>query len=430
MCGIVAFFSRQKPISVQPLKSAPESLRHRGPDARGAWVSSNRRVALGHTRLSIIDLETGDQPITNETGRIHIIANGEFYDFERQRSELESLGHVFRTRSDSEIALHLFEEFGTHCVQQLRGEFAFVLWDDLNQMLFAARDRFGIKPLYYAVHDDTMYLASEIKALFAAGVPARWGHECFYQYTTGPLMPDRTLFDGVFQVPPGHFLTATMSGMRTSRYWDFYYSRADELAASTKSESSYIEEFSSVFQEALRLRMRADVPVGCYLSGGLDSCSILGFASRLSRSPIEAFTLTFDQAAYENRPSASGVAELLASALRKVWDVNPNSIPARSTLQRNAAAGTFDLLGRDISQVLHDTAFGVARNHTIENAIDSNGRQEQLDTLLLLVMQKLVVKGDLYFAWNVLLVRLMHDMLSPFIVYQRRAFESRCSAVA
>src|SRR6516225_5857999 len=167
MCGIVAFFSRQKPISVQPLKSAPESLRHRGPDARGAWVSSNRRVALGHTRLSIIDLETGDQPITNETGRIHIIANGEFYDFERQRSELESLGHVFRTRSDSEIALHLFEEFGTHCVQKLRGEFAFVLWDDLNQMLFAARDRFGIKTLYCAVYDDTIYLASEIKALFA-----------------------------------------------------------------------------------------------------------------------------------------------------------------------------------------------------------------------------------------------------------------------
>ena len=104
---------------------------------------------------------------------------------------------MFRTRSDSEIALHLFEEFGTHCVQKLRGEFAFVLWDDLNQMLFAARDRFGIKPLYYAVHDDTMYLASEIKALFAAGVPARWDHEFFYHYSTGPHMPDRTLFKGL-----------------------------------------------------------------------------------------------------------------------------------------------------------------------------------------------------------------------------------------
>jgi asparagine synthase (glutamine-hydrolysing) len=308
MCGIAAFFSGRKPISVQRLERAMDSLRHRGPDARGAWLSPNRRVALGHTRLSIIDLETGDQPITNESGRIHIIANGEFYDFERQRSELESLGHVFRTRSDSEIALHLFEEFGTHCLQKLRGEFAFVLWDDLNQMLFGARDRFGIKPLYYAVYDDTIYLASEIKALFAAGVPARWDHEFFYQYSTGPHMPDRTLFDGVYQVPPGHYLTATMSGMRTSRYWDFNYPRADELAASTRSESSYIEEFSSVFEEALRLRMRADVPVGCYLSGGLDSCSILGFASRISHSPIEAFTLTFDQAAFDEGEIACEMA--------------------------------------------------------------------------------------------------------------------------
>ena len=140
---------------------------------------------------------------------------------------------MFRTRSDSEIALHLYEEFGTRCVQKLRGEFAFVLWDDVNQLLFAARDRLGIKPLYYAVYDDTIYLASEIKALFAAGVPAHWDHQCFYQYSTAYQMSDRTLFDGVYQVPPGYYLTATMNGLRTSRYWDFNYSPADELAATT-----------------------------------------------------------------------------------------------------------------------------------------------------------------------------------------------------
>ena len=309
MCGIAGFFSSRKPISAQRLKHTMDSLRHRGPDARGAWLSPNRRVALGHTRLSIIDLETGDQPIKNENGRIHIVANGEFYDFERQRSELADRGHVFRTGSDTEIALHLYEEYGTHCVQKLRGEFAFVLWDGDNQMLFAARDRLGIKPLYYAVYDDTIYLASEIKALFAAGVPARWDHECFYQYSTAYQMSDRTLFDGVYQVPPGYCLTATTNGMRTSCYWDFNYSRADELAASTRPESSYIEEFSSVFEEAVRLRLRADVPVGCYLSGGLDSCSILGFASRLSHSPIEAFTLTFDQAAYDEGEIACEMAK-------------------------------------------------------------------------------------------------------------------------
>jgi asparagine synthase (glutamine-hydrolysing) len=308
MCGIAAFFSSDKRISAQRLKQATNCLRHRGPDSQGAWLSPNRRVGLGHARLSIIDLATGDQPIANEDQRVHIVVNGEFYDFERQRRELERRGHLFRTRSDSEIALHLYEEFGAHCVQQLRGEFAFVVWDEANQTLFAARDRFGIKPLYYAVHDDTLYLASEIKALFAAGVPGRWDQESFYQAATGPGMCDRTLFDGVHQVPPGHYLTATTNGMRILRYWEFYYPPADELRADTRGESAFVEEFAAVFEEAVRLRLRADVPVGCYLSGGLDSCSVLGFAARLSSSPIQAFTLTFDQAAYDERDIACEMA--------------------------------------------------------------------------------------------------------------------------
>ncbi len=308
MCGIVAFFSSGRRISAQRLKRATNTLHHRGPDSQGVWLCPNQRVALGHARLSIIDLTTGDQPIANEDERIHIVVNGEFYDFERQRRQLERRGHLFRTRSDSEIALHLYEEFGAHCVQQLRGEFAFVLWDESNQTLFAARDRFGIKPLYYAVHDDALYLASEIKALFAAGVPARWDHEYFYQHATGPAMSDRTLFDGVHQVPPGHYLTATTNGMRILRYWEFNYPAADELEADSRDESTCVEEFASVFEEAVRLRMRADVPVGCYLSGGLDSCAVLGFAARLSSSPIQAFTLTFDQAAYDEGDIAREMA--------------------------------------------------------------------------------------------------------------------------
>ena len=287
---------------------ATNSLHHRGPDNQGVWLSPDQRVGLGHTRLSIIDLTTGDQPIANEDERVHIVVNGEFYDFERQRRELEQRGHRFRTRSDSEIALHLYEDFGAHCVQHLRGEFAFVLWDETNQTLFAARDRFGIKPLYYAVHDGTLYLASEIKALFAAGVPARWDHEYFYQHATGPAMADRTLFEGVHQVPPGHYLIATPNGLRVLRYWEFNYPPAAELAASPRDERSYVEEFAAVFEEAVRLRMRADVPVGCYLSGGLDSCAVLGFAARNSSTPIQAFTLTFDQAAYDEGDIAREMA--------------------------------------------------------------------------------------------------------------------------
>jgi asparagine synthase (glutamine-hydrolysing) len=308
MCGIAAFFSSGERISAERLIRATSTLHHRGPDGQGAWLSPDQRVGLGHVRLSIIDLTTGDQPIANEDERIHIVVNGEFYDFERQRRELERRGHLFRTRSDSEIALHLYEELGAHCVQQLRGEFAFVLWDEANQRLFAARDRCGIKPLYYAVHDETLYLASEIKALFAAGVPARWDHEYFYQHATGPAMSDRTLFEGVYQVPPGHYLTATTSGMRIFRYWEFNYPPADELAANTRDEGDFVEEFAAVFEEAVRLRMRADVPVGCYLSGGLDSCAVLGFAARLSSSPIQAFTLTFDQAAYDEGEIAREMA--------------------------------------------------------------------------------------------------------------------------
>jgi asparagine synthase (glutamine-hydrolysing) len=308
MCGIAAFFSSDKCISAERLKHATNTLRHRGPDSQGAWLAPNQRVGLGHARLSIIDLTSGDQPIANEDERLHIVVNGEFYDFERQRRELERRGHLFRTRSDSEVALHLYEEFGAHCLQQLRGEFAFVLWDEANQRLFAARDRFGIKPLYYAVQDDTLYLASEIKALFAAGVPKRWDHESFYQGATGPAMSDRTLFDGVHQIPPGHYLTATTNGMRILRYWEFYYPPADELGADTRDESAFVEEFAAVFEEAVRLRMRADVPVGCYLSGGIDSCAVLGFAARLSSSPIQAFTLTFDQADYDEGDIARQMA--------------------------------------------------------------------------------------------------------------------------
>jgi asparagine synthase (glutamine-hydrolysing) len=308
MCGIAAFFSSDKRISAERLKGATEILHHRGPDSQGVWLSASQRVGLGHARLRIMDLATGDQPIANEDERIHLIVNGEFYDFERQRRELEGRGHRFRTRSDSEVALHFYEEFGAHCVQQLRGEFALVLWDEANQSLFAARDRFGMKPLYYAVHQGTLYLASEIKALFAAGVPARWDHEYFYQAATGPAMSDRSLFEGVHQIPPGHYLTATANEMRILRYWEFNYPSADELEADRRADSVFVEEFAAIFEEAVRLRMRADVPVGCYLSGGLDSCAVLGFAARLASSPIEAFTLTFDQAAYDEGEIAREMA--------------------------------------------------------------------------------------------------------------------------
>src|SRR5215471_2824102 len=173
MCGIVAFFSKSPSLTPDVVERATKRLSHRGPDGQRQWISADRRVALGHARLSIIDLATGDQPIA------------------------------------SEDALHLYEDLGTQCLHQLRGEFAFVLWDEHHRRMFAARDRFGIKPLFYAMHGDTLCFASEAKALFAAGVPARWDAESVYHAVEFGGHPVRTLFDGILQVPPGHYLIAT-----------------------------------------------------------------------------------------------------------------------------------------------------------------------------------------------------------------------------
>jgi len=307
MCGIVAMFSRSRPVSPAVLESATQRLYHRGPDGQRHWISSDERVGLGHARLSIIDLATGDQPIASEDGRKHIIVNGEFYDYESTQRKLERAGHHLRTRSDSEIALHLYEDLGVQCLNELRGEFAFVLWDENHRTLFAARDRFGIKPLFYAIHRETLYLASEVKALFAAGVPARWDADSVAQATEFGSHQVRTLFDGIFQVPPGHYLIATERHIELNQYWDFNYPPRDS-AALRRSGAEYAEEFRHVLDEAVRLRLRADVPVGCYLSGGLDSCSVLGLAATHRSDPIRAFTLTFDRPDYDEEKEAREMA--------------------------------------------------------------------------------------------------------------------------
>jgi asparagine synthase (glutamine-hydrolysing) len=236
------------------------------------------------------------------------VHNGEFYDFERVRRELESSGHRLATKSDSEIAVHGYEDLGAACLAELRGEFAFAIWDARNRQLFAARDRFGIKPLFYAVHDDTIYLASEIKALFAAGVPARWNHEEVYSSVHIQYQSiHRTLFQGVYQVPPGHYMVATESDLRLYKYWDLDLAREADLPT-TYDENEYIERFRTLFDEAVRHRLRADVPVGCYLSGGIDSAATLGFASRHATTPIECYTLAFERGDYDETPIAREMA--------------------------------------------------------------------------------------------------------------------------
>jgi len=307
MCGIIALFSRRNPIQLETIQRATSRLHHRGPDGQRHWINPDRTVGLGHARLSIIDLTTGDQPIASADERMHIIANGEFYGYEAIRTELERAGHHLRTRSDSEIALHLYRDLGPQCLHRLRGEFAFIIWDETNRTMFAARDRFGIKPLFYAIHQDTLYFASEVKALFAAGVPARWDSEQFWQTMEQGGYQTRTLFDGIYQVPPGHYVIASDRHIQVNKYWDFDYPIANGAAAH-RSDEDYKAEFRAALEEAVRIRLRADVPVGCYLSGGLDSCSVLGLAARHHPEPIRAFTLTFDRPEYDEEAQAREMA--------------------------------------------------------------------------------------------------------------------------
>ncbi|MCW5318428.1 asparagine synthase (glutamine-hydrolyzing) [Nostoc sp. KVJ3] len=317
MCGIVAFFSKKEAISESSLRLGIDCLKHRGPDGQKFWISPDRRVALGHTRLSIIDLQNGDQPIANQDETLHIIANGEFYDFERIQRDLKQWGYQLKTNSDTEIALHLYSEFGTQCLHHLRGEFAFIIWDERNDLLFAARDRFGIKPLYYSIYNNTLYLASEVKALFAAGVPGSWDHESFWQAECGIFAPDRTMFANVYQVPPGYFLLASRSGIQLHRYWDFDYPLINDSLPQYKAED-YIEQLRHTLDEAIQLRLRADVPVGFYLSGGLDSSTVLGMAAHHSSSPIQAFTLAFDHEAYNEEPLAREMAAHTGANLQTI----------------------------------------------------------------------------------------------------------------
>jgi asparagine synthase (glutamine-hydrolysing) len=317
MCGIVAAVSRTGGVSADALRRATKRLDHRGPDAQHVWVDPRGAAGLGHARLSIIDLTTGDQPIANEDGRFHIIHNGEFYDFERIRCDLEKRGHRFTTKSDSEIALHLYEDEGPRSLHTLRGEFAFAIWDARDHTLFAGRDRFGIKPLYYTAHRGAVYLASEVKSFIELGVPLTWDLETLYDIHYVTHKPDRTLFSGVYQVPPGHYLKTDGEQVHIVPYWDWDYPVASDVIA-TRDPREYVEEFTQKFEDAVRVRLRADVPVACYLSGGIDSCAVLGVASKLSPNPIRAYTLSFDHADYDERAIAEAQSALSGAEFRKI----------------------------------------------------------------------------------------------------------------
>ncbi|MFK0289755.1 asparagine synthase (glutamine-hydrolyzing) [Streptomyces sp. NPDC090442] len=313
MCGIIGIFTREAGLSAESVAAAMAVLRPRGPDGSGVWCSPDGRAVLGHTRLAVVDPDGSAQPLGDEPSRTRLVANGEFYDYRRIRTELAETGHPCRTRGDSEIALRLYLRDGHRALRKLRGEFAFALWDGRRKELFAARDRFGVKPLYYAEQGGRLYLASEIKALLACGLAARWDLAAYAAHLQMALPPDRTLFDGIRQVPPGCYLLAGGGGVTVHRYWDLDYPTTAELTAveheSSTALSGHLARVRSGLDEAVRLRTIADVPLACHLSGGVDSSAMV--ASAADHREVTTFTVAFADTALDESPVAARTAARL-----------------------------------------------------------------------------------------------------------------------
>jgi asparagine synthase (glutamine-hydrolysing) len=308
VCGIVAVWSPGGGLRSADVAAAVRCLHHRGPDGSGTWASASGRAVLGHTRLAVIDLATGRQPIGADQGRFHLIHSGEFYGYEKIRAELQSRGRRLVTRGDSEIALHLYAVNGPKALATLRGEFAFIIWDDQRRELFAARDRFGVKPLFYAEHQGRLYLASEVKALLACGITARWDEASFADHLLVSHAEDRTLFAGVRQVPPGCYLRAADDGITVTPYWDLDYPPADELPSAPEA-ATHPADVAAAVRESVQLRMRADVPVACHLSGGIDSSSVAAIAAEAG--PVPTFTVRFDGEGFDESAVAGRTAARL-----------------------------------------------------------------------------------------------------------------------
>ena len=317
MCGLVAALTAPSGLERGRVEQALDVLHHRGPDERGWWASPDGRFTLGHTRLSIIGLENGHQPMFGEDRRLAMVVNGELYGYRAIREELRGYGHRFATESDSEIALHLFVRHGLEFAHHLRGEFAVVIGDQARGRLIGVRDRFGIKPLFYAVVDGNVYLASEVKALLAMGVPARWNANGFLadQFM---VRTDETVFQGVYSVPPGCILIAEGGRVSIKRYWDTEFPEASALAGDTRSDAAVIEQFRATLEDATKERLVADVEVACYLSGGIDSCAVLGLAQKHASRPIRAFTITFDDVVYDEAALAEETAALTGASYEPV----------------------------------------------------------------------------------------------------------------
>jgi asparagine synthase (glutamine-hydrolysing) len=316
MCGIAGFIyaDRDHPVNPETLTAMAAIQHHRGPDGFG--IRRMPGVGFSHARLSIVDLDEnrGRQPFESADGRLMLTKNGELYDYQRIRADLTARGARFQTKSDSEMVLHLYPRLGLDgTLPHLRGEFAFALYDKEEEILMLVRDRFGIKPLYWTEVNGMVVFGSELKVLFAhPDVPREFDSQGVYHQLMQTIVPGSTAFKGIHQVPPGHVLEVQRRNgklrIKQRKYWDMTFPLEHERNGEV-SEEEWIESVRAKLLEAVQLRLEADVPVGSYLSGGIDSCAILGLAAAARQKPVKAFTIGFDNKDYDESPIATEMAE-------------------------------------------------------------------------------------------------------------------------
>src|SRR5947209_4968572 len=305
MCGIAGFIDemQSRESAEQLIERMCVVIRHRGPDDQGTWVGDG--AALGMRRLSIIDVAGGQQPIFNEDQSILIVFNGEVYNYRQLQKELGERGHHFRTQSDTEAIVHAYEEYGDDCVKHLRGMFTFALWDRKRRRLLAARDRFGKKPLNYYWDGQRLIFGSEIKSLLEENIPRAINYSALDEYLLYRYVPTpNTLFKNVMKLPAAHTLVYEHGQLRIQRYWDLpFTSTCDD------DEATAIERTRALLKDAVEVRLMSEVPLGAFLSGGIDSSIVVGLMSQVMSQPVKTFSIGFEEDEFSELPYARKVAE-------------------------------------------------------------------------------------------------------------------------
>lgn len=330
MCGICGIlnYEREKKVEESDVRRMCRVIRHRGPDDEGIYVKEN--VGIGMRRLSIIDLASGHQPISNEDNTVWIVFNGEIYNHQEIRADLQSRGHKFRTNSDTEAIVHAYEEYGEACPEKMNGMFGFAIWDENKQRLFLARDRIGIKPLYYFHDGKRIVFGSELKSIIQIrDIPRRVNKQALdnfltFEYITAPL----SIFESIHKLEPAHSLTCENGNIRKRKYWKLEYN------IRPRSEDEICEELVSILQDSIKIRLMSEVPLGAFLSGGIDSSSIVGLMANVMDRPVKTFSIGFEDATYNELKYARIIAQQYKTEHHE-FTIKPDAVDLTENLVKN-----------------------------------------------------------------------------------------------